>query len=326
MVEPMRTGETSLWRTRVRGSLLLAACADALGSAFEGRRGHSSEQVAAAVDRPQSPLRWTDDTAQTLVLAAHLAEHGGLVASDALATEFADEWSAEPWRGYGPGAAHLLSQIATGVPWRLAGRSLFDGAGSLGNGAAMRVAPVGLITGWGLDAVASAAVASALVTHVHPEGIDGAVAQALAVALAARTPRRQRPSAEELIGAIASRTATAAFTAELEAIPELLDGPASAISDRFPCDATALGAVPAAIAVFLRHPDDPAAAVKEAIGLGGDTDTIAAMAAAMCGAHCGDSAVPAAWAAQLEQPERVRAVADRLATLESRRYLGEADG
>lgn len=310
---------TDSWRSRARGSLLLAACADAIGSAFEGQRDLAPERVAAAVDRPEAPLQWTDDTAQMLVLAEHLGADQGRIDMDTLAAALSAAWAAEPWRGYGPGAAKMLAQIAAGSPWQLAARAAFNGAGSLGNGAAMRVAPIGLLPGRNLDAVAAAAVTSALVSHVHPEGIDGAVAQALAVSMAANTARTQRPQANEFIAEITSRTATTAFAAELLAVPALLEGPATAINARYRCDATALGAVPAAIAVFLRHPDDPVAVVKEAIGLGGDTDTIAAMAAAICGAHCGEDAIPAAWTSVLEQAARALAAADRLAGLEQRR-------
>ncbi|MDN3242482.1 ADP-ribosylglycohydrolase family protein [Glycomyces tritici] len=299
-------------QARARGSLLLAACADALGSVFEGERNLSPERVADAVDTTASALCWTDDTAQMLVLAEHLGAGGGRIEPDRLAAAFADAWSTEPWRGYGRGAARMLAQISDGTPWREAAQSAFDGAGSLGNGAAMRAAPVGLVPGRSLDEVADAATASAVVSHVHPEGVDGAVTQALAVAIVATTPRGQRLQANEVIEPIASRTG-AAFAAELRAIPALLDGPATAISDRYRCDATALGAVPPALAVFLRHPDDPVALAKEAIGLGGDTDTIAAMAAAVCGAYCGEAAVPPTWTAALEQAARVRAAADRLA-------------
>ncbi|MEU5155783.1 ADP-ribosylglycohydrolase family protein [Glycomyces sp. NPDC021274] len=305
------------WQARARGSLLLAACADALGSVFEGKRDLAPERVAEAVDRFASSLSWTDDTAQMLVLAEHLAAHGGRIEPDVLAAAFADAWSTEPWRGYGRGAAQMLAQIADGTPWRQAAQSAFDGAGSLGNGAAMRAAPVALVPGRSLDEVAGAATDAAVVSHAHPEGVDGAVAQALAVAIAARAPGGRLPQANEVIEQIASRTGPA-FAAELRAIPALLDGPPTAVSDRFRCDATALGAVPASLAVFLRHPGNPVALVKEAIGLGGDTDTIAAMAAAMCGAYCGEAAVPETWTAALEQAQRVRAAADRIAALGAR--------
>lgn len=301
-------------QSRARGSLLLAAGADALGSRFEGWRGLPTKDVDDAVERPEPFPQWTDDTAQMLVLAEHLADRQGRVEPDALSAAFAAAWAAEPWRGYGGGAVQMLARISEGADWRQEARAVFDGAGSLGNGAAMRVAPVGLVPGLSLDAVAETARDSAVVSHVNPEGVDGAVAQALAVAIAARTTKGEGLQADEVVEQIASRTGDA-FAAALRAVPELLAGPASRISDRYRCDATALGAVPAALTVFLRHPDDPSAAVKEAIGLGGDTDTIAAMAGAICGARCGEAAVPRRWTMALEQAGRVRTAADRITAL-----------
>src|SRR4029079_11751373 len=65
--------------------------------------------------------------------------------------------------------------------------TLFAGEGSLGNGAAMRVAPLGLFFAYDLELVAEQAVLSATTTHLHEIGIDGARILAVAAALAART-------------------------------------------------------------------------------------------------------------------------------------------
>ncbi|WP_168801684.1 ADP-ribosylglycohydrolase family protein [Glycomyces buryatensis] len=319
MAEPVPVIGASLRRQRVRGAVVLAACADALGEPFEGRRNIDPEWVAAEVDKSAPSMRWTDDTAQMLVLATHLARHDGRIDADALAVELAAAWADEPWRGYGPGAAKMLEEIHSGDPWGEAVTSAFGGTGSLGNGAAMRVAPVGLIAGLDLDAVAETAAVSASVSHSHPQGGDGAVAQAVAVALAARGDGAHRLSPKDFIAAVTAHTATDEFAAALRAVPAMVDGPSAGIADRFACDATALGAVPASIAVFLRRPDDPVAAVAEAIGLGGDTDTIAAMAAALVGARCGEAAIPPRWGRRLEQSTRVWTVARQLAGLELHR-------
>ena len=58
----------------------------------------------------------------------------------------------EPYRGYGPGAVTILRLIRTGTPWPVAAASAFDGQGSCGNGAAMRVAPLGA---WYADSTAA---------------------------------------------------------------------------------------------------------------------------------------------------------------------------
>ena len=67
---------------------------------------------------------------------------------------------------------------------------LFGGEGSFGNGAAMRVAPLGAYFADELDAVVEQASFSAEVTHSHPEGIAGAIAVAVAAALCLASARQ----------------------------------------------------------------------------------------------------------------------------------------
>lgn len=69
--------------------------------------------------------------------------------------------------------------------------------------------------------------------------------------------------------------------------------------------------MPTALACFLTHPDDFAAAVTAAISLGGDTDTIAAMTGALAGAHHGYTAIPDAWRA-VEGADELISLADSL--------------
>jgi ADP-ribosylglycohydrolase len=86
---------------------------------------------------------------------------------------------------YGPAMYHeLLPRLRNGDDWRRAAKDLFQGSGSLGNGAAMRVAPVGAYFGDDLPRVVEEARRSAEVTHAHPEGIAGAIGVAVAAARA----------------------------------------------------------------------------------------------------------------------------------------------
>ncbi len=78
---------------------------------------------------------------------------------------------------------------------------------------------------------------------------------------------------------------------------------------------SAVEAVPAAIAAFLGAPDDPRAVVVRAVCMGGDTDTIAAMAGAVAGAHAGASALPEDALARLEGRAELVRLADALADL-----------
>jgi len=83
-------------------------------------------------------------------------------------------------------AAHsaILQAIVEGMPWSEAALSIFDGLGSMGNGGAMRVAPVGAYFAGELARVIEEARASAIPTHAHPDGQAGAIAVAVAASLA----------------------------------------------------------------------------------------------------------------------------------------------
>jgi ADP-ribosylglycohydrolase len=132
-----------------------------------------------------------------------LESHGG-IDRDALAVVFARRYWAEPDRGYGGGAHRILQSMNEGIPWSEAARSVFHGEGSMGNGAAMRVAPIGAYFAEDLDAVVEHAAASADPTHAHPDGSAGAVAIAVATAIACRDAERAR--AASLLDEVIART------------------------------------------------------------------------------------------------------------------------
>ena len=90
---------------------------------------------------PRGPWEWTDDTEMACNLVAELRDHGGDIDQDRLAAAFADR--CEPYRGYGAGAFTILRKIRQGAPWKEAAGAAFNGQGSCGNGAAMRIAPLG---------------------------------------------------------------------------------------------------------------------------------------------------------------------------------------
>lgn len=301
-------------RAQARGALLGLACGDALGAPFEGRPSVPAVELAAWA-ASTAPLRVTDDTVLALVLAEHLAEHEGQVDQDALALEFARAWAADPCRGYGGGVRALFAQVLAGSAWGEVSAAQFDGAGSLGNGAAMRVVPIGLI-GTDLGRVGELARRSAVVTHAHPLGQAGAIVQACAVALAAASSRGEPVDRKAWCARLA-----AAVTAEpyLAALGQVAALPVAATPEDVAAavgnGVEALAAVPAALAAFLAHPDRPEDSITFAIRIGGDTDTIAAMAGALAGARCGAAALPESWVGRLEFADRLTVAADRLAEM-----------
>src|SRR5262249_40369040 len=144
-------------------------------------------------------------------------------------------------RGYGQGARAVLEAMEEGRDHRAVAERYYPG-GSYGNGAAMRVAPVGLFFGDDRRLLWEQARLSALPTHLHPLGIEGAQLLALAVGLCSRCEHLDRDAFfAELLAASASR----AFRAKL----------AQAVAVRSPEDLAALGngiqaleSVPTAIA------------------------------------------------------------------------------
>ncbi len=163
---------------------------------------------------------------------------------------------------------------------------LTDGAGpyrSFGNGSAMRVSPVGFALA-SADEVLAEAARSAAVTHDHPEGIKGAQATALAVFLA-----RQGADQANIRTEIAQR-----FGYDLSR-------PLAAIRPGYCFDVSCQGSVPEALIAFLESTDYESA-VRNAVSLGGDADTMAAIAGGVAEARYGSLPPAIAEAAHARLP------------------------
>lgn len=128
---------------------------------------------------------WTDDTAMALSVVELLLSEG-TIRQDELAAKFAARYSEDHRRGYGGTAHGILRAIAAGEHWRPVSLRAFNGAGSMGNGGAMRVAPLGAHFAHDIPLLIEQARLSAEVTHAHAEGQAGAIAVALAAAYVAR--------------------------------------------------------------------------------------------------------------------------------------------
>jgi ADP-ribosylglycohydrolase len=177
----MRLSDDATPKERALLSLAGLSVGDALGERFFGPPGQTLSRIE---DRwlPPAPWRYTDDTEMALSVVQTLLEHDR-IDPDVLAGHFAERYDGT--RGYGGGAHGLLRAFQTGVSWEDAAPAMFGGSGSFGNGAAMRVAPLGgYLADRPLEEVAEQARLSSIVTHAHPEGIAGGVAVAVAAAAA----------------------------------------------------------------------------------------------------------------------------------------------
>lgn len=177
---------------------------------------------------------------------------------------------------------------------------------SYGNGSAMRVSPCGLIAVT-LDEALSLSAASAEVTHNHPEGIKGARAAAAAVFLA-KTGSRKEQIAEYI-------------RQNFYPLEETLDE----IREYYLFNETCMNTVPQAITAFLES-ESYEDAVRNAVSLGGDSDTLAAITGGIAWAYyrCGKKELPQDMKAvrmQAEQylPAEFVSTAERFEELCSRR-------
>lgn len=194
--------------------------------------------------------RFTDDTVLTVAVAERLLRGGQYV------DLYHDYASAYPRAGYG----------GTFIRWAMyRNREPYN---SWGNGSAMRVSPIGFACD-SLEDVLTQARESAEVTHNHPEGIRGAQATAAAIFLArsGRTKSDIKSLVEQEFGYDLS---------------ESLD----AIRERYRFDVSCQGSVPQSIVAFLQA-DGYEDAVRNAISLGGDADTMACIAGGIAEAFFG---------------------------------------
>lgn len=284
---------------------------DAFGARFEGwdviDRAHVDRWLAAT-----DTLRFTDDTHMTIGVAESLLARGGFDGAHMTDT-FARHFHAEPWRGYGPGPPQIFAAVERGVPWDEAAASMFGGTGSFGNGSAMRAAPAALFAYPDLATVASLARQTSTTTHTHLLGIERAVFQAVGVALAIGATADQPLDVDRFLARLGAELRAPAYQVKLTDIQALLpDAELSAVVTRLGHGVAAQSSVPTALYAFLRSPDSFVETICFAVSLGGDTDTIAAMAGGLAGAYVGEQGIPTALLDRTEAVEEVRGLADRL--------------
>ncbi|GAA4964945.1 ADP-ribosylglycohydrolase family protein [Yinghuangia aomiensis] len=287
---PAHADDRATRLTRASRSLLGLRVGDALGAQF-----FVPENLPALRrrDLPQGPWPWTDDTAMACAVHAELAAHG-TVDQDRLAASFARHHDFD--RGYGPTVNRMLRLVREGAAWRPLAAEPFEGQGSWGNGAAMRVAPLGAWFADDLDRAAREAAASAEVTHTHPEGVAGAVAVAAATALVCRTPL----SARDFIAAVRDHTPPGLVRDRLRAALALAGRTDSRAVGRSLGSGRRVSApdtVPFTIWIAAHYPDDFAEALWATAAAGGDVDTTCAIVGGILGPH---TAPPPSWADNTE--------------------------
>ncbi|NOY63826.1 MAG: hypothetical protein GXO97_00270, partial [Nitrospirae bacterium] len=190
--------------------------------------------------------------------------------------------------------------------------------GSKGNGAAMRVAPIGLLYWYDDSRIIQGAYKASIITHSNPLAIDGAVSIALSIGMILRgediytIPERILDHMNTDMMRKKIKDVASLFQREKtdrEEVINLLGN--GVLTDQ---------SVPTALYVFLRYGSDFIKAINYSVSLGGDTDTISAMTGALCGALLSYEALPSECIKALESAEIILNNADRLYDL-SRKLL-----
>ena len=306
---------------RALGALLGGALGDAMGmptqmlSLAEIARAHGYVDgfVAPGDDHPVSrglaAGTVTDDTEQTLLLARLLLDSpDDGFDHDAWVAALLDWEKDVKARGIhdllGPSTKRALLAIAGGTPPEEAGR-----AGDT-NGAAMRIAPIGIITRPDpLAELVDRVAETCRATHNTSVGIAAASAVAAAISSGIEGADWRSATDTAVSAATAARdrgewVAGADIAARVGWARELVDGvpsdtAATRIVTLIGTSVAAQESVPAAFAVLAAVRGDAWQAAVLAANLGGDTDTIGAIASSIAGACTGASALPAERIAEL---------------------------
>lgn len=285
-------------RERARTSLLGLAVGDALGESFFGPPDAVRARIAARAV-PAGPLPWTDDTQMATALLRVLEASDGRVTVSVALAAFVDEF--EIRRGYGSATRDLILEVRLGADGPGLVREAFGGAGSWGNGAAMRAAPIGAWHADDLELAAHLSRVQASATHGHPDAAEGAAAVAVAAGLLCTAP--DAPPRGELLTAVAGhcrpgrvrdalhRAASLGTTAPETAAAALGSGQ----------DVSAVDTVPFALWCATGSPDDLVETFWSTVAGLGDRDTTCAIACSVVAPRVGLTGIPAEWVAAVEE-------------------------
>ncbi|MBI2194951.1 MAG: ADP-ribosylglycohydrolase family protein [Planctomycetes bacterium] len=362
-----------LIREKSAGTLVGMAVGDALGAPAEGKTRDEIRSEFGCLDRFRESfdlaqfaesskdmeprlresqiLRWrpagvyTDDTQQALVICDCLLKDRELLGDQVaelmcrLAEPQGRDLRFGLFRGAGKSFRDSIRALQDGVDWRHCGQD------SASNGAAMRVAPLGIYLRGDLDRLKQSTIDQSILTHRDAMAIAAAqsVAHAVALLISIRSLSDPRAFLGELLQHVRAGETLAAqqepgivthieegehgFSDALARVPDFLDLPmedgiarigeyAEAKSQRPGIGGTGgyvLASVVSALYIFLKNLGSYERAVLAAVNQGGDTDTIGALVGAMAGTLHGYYAIPVRWATGLKNLGQIRQRAEALA-------------
>ena len=284
---------------RAEGVLLGLACGDALGQPVEGWPADRIEAEYGTLDEMTGGTRglgagaWTDDTEQAVRLARSVLERGAFDPDD-VADRFVAWYRSGP-TGIGGLTRAVLGRVADGEPWREVSRDEWERrpeGRNAGNGSVMRCAP--LAVAFDPPALVTASRESSRVTHWDPRCVYGCEVLNRVVSDLLAGESDPLPDA---LAALPDDAPTELHDA-LESLPE-----------RDPDAIRPSGYVVDTLEAALYHglgADSLEDAVVAAVNMGGDADTVGAVAGAVAGARFGAGEVPDRWLESLHGVDDLR--------------------
>lgn len=295
-IPPLPASPHEIRLARAREALEGLSVGDAFGECFFVRIG-LTEMIEQRGLR-SAPWRWTDDTAMAISVFEELTHHRE-IDPDRIALRYAQRYIDDRARGYGGGAHSVLGEIFDGRPWQRASTALFEGQGSMGNGGAMRSAPIGAYFSEDLALVVDHARRSALPTHAHADGQAGAIAIAVATAIAQRMrlgalPRDPR-SLIEITLAHTPEGATHDMISYALSLPLDYDVRTAVSALGNGSEVISSDTVPLVLWCAARHLDSYEEALWTTVSALGDRDTTCAMVGAILAVANGVETIPIVW-------------------------------
>ena len=287
-------------------SLLGISIGDAFGESFFGNPALVSNHIQNRTI-PDTSWEFTDDTVMAIAVFEQLAVNRE-INQEQLARQFARNHTKDPNRGYGATARRILREISEGGDWRSIAQGVFEGMGSMGNGASMRVGPIGAYFFDDLTKVKEQAILSAEITHSNIEGIAGAIAVAIGTAVATKQKLDEAPPLQpnDFIQQVVkhlpdtdtkskiAKSMTVPYSYHTETLKSIL-GNGSKIM--------AQDTVPFSLWCAAHHLTDFEAASWKAISILGDRDTICAIVGGITVMSSAQDRVPKYWLDKVENFE-----------------------
>lgn len=299
---PEQPAKPSL-KDRFLGSMLGLAIGDAMGMPVEGwsperirdTYGWLDRYVDRASNDGSVELRAgeiTGDTELSLCLVEGLISTNGFVDPEAIGLRLIRLRAGPAYPFFGPTTRLAIERMDESGDYQQGA----SGDWPPGNGAAARVAPLGLLHAVGHfnpEIFTREVMRAGLITHHDPEALNGALAMAYAVRLLAA---EQIPP-EMLLQEVAAFVDEDQVARQLRLASRLAANGGDRESDlahlrQIGTSSYVAESVAAALYCFACHPDDARAAILTAVNGGGDSDTIASMAGALSGAHLGAHGLP----------------------------------